>query len=233
MARWISTSYKTSQDCKYFIRNPKFDERGVWGEFTYTRDPNLKQFGSFIKYEGHWPVLQNTGYTEVTDPKLLKKLNRVASGKPAVTERTRKPRKPKLYYKIVRLDHNGNLVSLCSNQDFPEHFRVTYKKGEFVKAAVPGTRLFVFDSLHSAKSFKDSLCSNHYIIYSCQVHNPLKEKALASIAYVESYWNERLNGRKKRKGWINKIPNYKLWEHGAAPNGTYSATAVKLIEVVN
>lgn len=120
----------------------------------------------------------------------------------------------KIYYKVV----NRDLKSCCENHNFPEHFRVQYKIGEWTYPVISNTRLFLFRFLSDAEHFKNG--DYNWLIYSCHAKNVAKVNKLSYISDIEYFW--------KLKKKHRKLYNYIL-----APNGTYSCSAIKLIEKIN
>lgn len=115
-------------------------------------------------------------------------------------------------------------VSVCRNSNFPEHFRVKYELNEFTYPKINNTRLFVFKTKKDAINFIHeefrSLC---YIkLFKCEVLKPRKVRYLSNVKNIEAFWETK--AKKKSLKEICK------WAY--VPRGTYSASAVKLLEEV-
>ena len=133
-------------------------------------------------------------------------------------------KKQKIYYKIVK--NNSNLTSFASHD-----YRVTYNIAQWTKphSALPGSKLFVFDSCKAAKDFmitQSVYDNNNYVIYTCEVINPRKLQVISVLwgSNIKNIW----------KLWKNKkgYKNNDTVHTRSIPTGTIHADAVKLIKKV-
>lgn len=95
-----------------------------------------------------------------------------------------------MYYKVVREDFN-KLVSVCSNQDFPDRFRVIYKPKIWTPPSIKDTKLFCFDCKDNACQF---ILYNSEIpflrLYCCEVKNPRVCEQIAYPEDIERFWSK-------------------------------------------
>lgn len=95
----------------------------------------------------------------------------------------------KTAYKVLLLD-SGKLYSVTHLTNF---YSVEYSLGKTIRSAYP---LFVFQYLHSAQQFMDSLDERDYQIWEVQVDMlmPPPEEVLSRLetqAGVDWFWNNR------------------------------------------
>lgn len=115
-----------------------------------------------------------------------------------------------MYYKVVR-PFNGSLLS-CS---IDPSTALTYSADQWTEPVIPGSRIFVFDSLANADYFR----SFGQVIYSCEAEDLIP---LANRSF-------ELTDRHIRAFWDGTLHNYNLAQ---APIGTLGAKRVKLIEEI-
>lgn len=96
----------------------------------------------------------------------------------------------KKYYKVVRQDHQGELISTGVSS-------IEYKQNEWT-IAPDGTRLFVFDSLQNAKDFLDDYIGG--VIYECEVEGGIKGFGAFYVRDQRIFWTKfnHFLGKKKK-----------------------------------
>lgn len=96
----------------------------------------------------------------------------------------------KKYYKVVRKDYGGQLISSGVSS-------IEYKQNEWT-IAPDNTRLFVFENLQNAKDFLDDCISG--VIYECEVEGGIKGFGAFYARDQRIFWNKfnHFLGKKKK-----------------------------------
>jgi hypothetical protein len=96
-----------------------------------------------------------------------------------------------------------------------------YKIGEWTYPIIPNSRLYCFKFIDDAYHFRN-LNNTDNFVYKCEVKNPARLiKYIGSVADPEKavkFWKSKKN------------KEHCIWEN--IPQGTYTASAIKLIERV-
>lgn len=142
----------------------------------------------------------------------------------------------KKYYKCVWKNKSNELESVCRNTDIVDsEIKVFYKIGEWVKARLEGSKLFVFDSLKAANDFRyyEMSGQSQIEVYECKVQNPvdISGTRLPGNYRTRQFWQKYLSFRKKhrRVDW-KELPQ--VYGGSGWPNGTIAVSAVKLVKKV-
>lgn len=120
-----------------------------------------------------------------------------------------------MFYKVVKSINRGLMSARSvSFEDYPNPKHIIhYRTQRWVKPKIPKSKIFVFDSLENARSFKDY--NEH--IYECEVRNPIKCSKIANLLHdIYSFW----------------IWTWTSVSTSEPPKGTYICDAVKLIRRV-
>ena len=121
----------------------------------------------------------------------------------------------KKYYKVL----SDGLTSAVT--EFP--LKVKYTLNEWVRPNIPGSHLFVFDSLQKAKNFCGHSSKD---IYECEVKNPQKLGVFMDyFVLTKDILCEILKLKNNKKKYRHKIVDIE-------PLGTVFCSAVKLTKRV-
>lgn len=135
----------------------------------------------------------------------------------------------KTYYKVVKYNLKSAIIDNSAD--------IEYKINKWVYAPCR-MRLFVFDNLNSAKSFRRSLCfwSKHRI-FECEVKNPTSKYRLVinccnvTKVFIDTINNILCKQKKSIKLLSDLIPDITKYNN-MWPTGTKFVTAVKLIREI-
>ncbi len=144
------------------------------------------------------------------------------------SKRIRKPRKKRVYYKVVRLQ--GYPAKYISAAGAPPTFlNVEYKVGEVAVPKLAGSKLFVFGSLDAARLFKSSEMLSPCKIFECEVTNPHRTKLLGKPCEADDFWAEYFKVKGKRKKLQHILAQF---TRASIPRDSYSVDSVKLLKEV-
>ncbi len=131
-------------------------------------------------------------------------------------------------YKVVYRTRDDTLESCCRRYEFPPQFRVTYQPGVAVGPALPGTKLFVFETRHAAWMFSRKTMRNTRVeIWSCEVTNLKPIKYIGNPAKVPDFWYAMdLLGPDDEDGLRREVSSI------GAPEGTCWCDTVKLLKLL-
>ncbi len=139
-----------------------------------------------------------------------------------------------MIYKVFH-KYGSELRSVCQNGWFPESYRVTYDRDKVNYPRVLRTRLFVFDSLKNAESFRGSMGICNTEVWSCEGVDLKVCEAICGPSNVEIYWEKIDKGL-----FVTKHDRYSetisfndgstLGSVNLTPKGAYTCSMLKLIE---
>jgi len=127
----------------------------------------------------------------------------------------------KKYYKLVSVGLKS--LGILGVHGLKPEFILQYRVGEWT-CPVPGTNLFVFDSIQHARNFYDNyycLSQNCYL-FEAKVKSPRKT-GLFTLNSANIHFNRKLRLQKKK--YYRRISGDKC-----VPEGTVFCGAVKLLE---
>jgi len=142
---------------------------------------------------------------------------------------------PELYFKVLQKDIDGTLWSAGHLNVLTAKYCVQYQVGVWARPRLAGSRLMVFKELSDARRFMGSSCP----VYSCLARYPARLDIMCDLSeheHFDYFWKKVLPAFRQKQaagmnGWLEFAVSSPMI--CGSPAGTYSATAVKLVERIH